>query len=130
MTDEEKDTLIRYRITKAKDTYREISLLISHQLWNTAVNRLYYSCYYAVSALLIKHSIQAQTHAGVRRMFGLHFIRPGTVSKELGKFYSNLFDKRQTGDYEDFIDHTQEDVEALVQPAQRLIQKIEALINE
>lgn len=130
MTNEEKNTLIHYRITKAKDTYREISLLVSHQLWNTAVNRLYYACYYAVSALLIKHSIQAHTHTGVRRMFGLHFVKPGTVSKELGKFYSNLFDKRQTGDYEDFLDHTQEDVEALVQPAQKLIQEIEALINE
>ena len=130
MTDDEKRALIDYRITKAKDTYREIDLLVSHQLWNTAVNRLYYACYYAVSALLIKHGIQANTHAGVRRMFGLHFVKPGAANKELGKFYSNLFDKRQTGDYEDFLDHTQEDVEALVQPAQQLILEMEALINK
>jgi uncharacterized protein (UPF0332 family) len=129
MTDEEKKALIQYRITKAKDTYCEIALLIDHQLWNTAINRLYYACYYAVSALLIKYDVQAQTHAGTRRMFGLNFIKPRIVSQASGKLYSNLFDKRQTGDYEDFIDHTQEDVEALVQPAQKLIQEIELLLN-
>ena len=104
-------------------------MLVDNQLWNTAVNRLYYACYYAVSALLIKHDIQAQTHAGTRRMFGLHFIRSGSISKESGKFYSNLFDKRQTGDYEDFLDHTREDVESLIQPAQKLIQEIEELLD-
>jgi hypothetical protein len=36
-------------------------------------------------------------------------------------FYSSLFNKRQTGDYEDFLDHNQEDVEALVEPARSLI---------
>lgn len=128
MTEEEKRALVHYRMGKARDTYQEIKLLVDNQLWNTTINRLYYACYYAVSALLIKHDIQAQTHAGTRRMFGLHFIKPGTISKESGKFYSNLFDKRQTGDYEDFLDHTQEDVEALVQPAQELIQQIEALV--
>lgn len=44
--------------------------------------------------------------------------------------YSNLFDKRQTGDYEDFLDHTREDVDAPVQPAQQLILEVEALINK
>jgi len=129
MTEEEKKALIQYRITKAKDTYREIALLIDHQLWNTAINRLYYACYYAVTALLVKYDIQTQTHAGTRRMFGLHFIKPKIVSQASGKLYSNLFDKRQTSDYEDFIDHNREDVEALVEPAQRLIQEVEKLLT-
>ena len=129
MKDEEKQALVHYRITKAKETISEVSTLVDHQFWNTAVNRLYYACYYAVSALLIENNIQAQTHAEARRMFGLHFIKAGIIDQELGKFYSNLFNKRQTGDYEDFLDHTREDVEALVQPAQTLIQEIEALLN-
>ena len=37
-------------------------------------------------------------------MFGLHFIKTKLISKDLGKFFSNIFNMRQTGDYDDFID--------------------------
>ncbi len=113
MKKKERQALVQYRISKARETFEEIATLSEHRFWNTAVNRLYYACYYAVSALLIDTNIQVQTHTGARRMFGLHFIKTGVISQELGKFYSSLFNKRQTGDYEDFLDHNQEDAEAL-----------------
>jgi uncharacterized protein (UPF0332 family) len=128
MKEEERQALVKYRFSKAKETFEEIATLSEHKFWNTAVNRLYYACYYAVSALLIDRNIQAQTHTGTRRMFGLHFIKTGVIDQELGKFYSSLFNKRQTGDYEDFLDHNQEDVEALVEPARSLIYTVEALL--
>jgi uncharacterized protein (UPF0332 family) len=36
-------------------------------------------------------------------MFGLHFVQKGIVSKDDGRFFSDLYDRRQTGDYDDFI---------------------------
>jgi uncharacterized protein (UPF0332 family) len=36
-------------------------------------------------------------------MFGFHFIQTGLVSKEDGRLFSDLFDRRQTGDYDDFV---------------------------
>ncbi len=36
-------------------------------------------------------------------MFGLHFIKTGLINAELGKFYSDISDKRQIGDYDDFV---------------------------
>ncbi|MGB3781248.1 MAG: HEPN domain-containing protein [Tunicatimonas sp.] len=130
MKEEERQALVQYRINKAKETFEEIATLSEHRFWNTAVNRMYYACYYAVSALLIDRNIQVQTHTGARRMFGLHFIKTGVIDQELGKFYSSLFNKRQTGDYEDFLDHDQEDVEALIKPARSLIDTIEALLTK
>ncbi len=130
MKEEERQALVQYRINKAKETFEEIATLSEHRFWNTAVNRMYYACYYAVSALLIDRNIQVQTHTGARRMFGLHFIKTGVIDQELGKFYSSLFNKRQTGDYEDFLDHDQEDVEALIKPARSLINTIEALLTK
>lgn len=94
MKEEERKELVEYRFSKAKKTLEEVDLHIENELWNTAVNRLYYACYYAVSALLLKNKIKAQTHAGVRQMFGSHFIKPGVISKDLGKYYSDIFDKR------------------------------------
>ena len=129
MTKEEKNELVIYRIAKARDTFRELDLLVSNQLWNTAVNRLYYACYYAVIALLINNEINTNTHAGVRQLFGLHYIKTGIVEQDLGKFYSRLFDLRRTGDYDDFIDFSEEDVLDLLQPANELIIRIEILLS-
>lgn len=106
----------------------EINLHLSHEFWNTAINRLYYACFYAVSALLLSRDIQARSHAGVRQMFGLHFIKTDLVDKELGKFYSDLFDKRQISDYDDYIEITKEEVIEFIAPANQLISKIEDLI--
>jgi uncharacterized protein (UPF0332 family) len=129
MNDLERLELVQYRIAKARDTFKEVALHIENELWNTAVNRLYYACYYAVIALLIQHEIEANTHAGVRQMFGLHFIKTGIIGKELGKFYSDIFDMRQTGDYEDFVDFDEEDVLDLLKPANELISAVEKLLS-
>ncbi|MEO6837948.1 MAG: HEPN domain-containing protein [Ginsengibacter sp.] len=129
MTKRERHELVIYRITKSRNTFAEIDLLIENMLWNTAVNRLYYACYYAVIALLIDCKIETLTHAGARQMFGLHFIKTGIIEKDLGKFYSRLFDLRQTGDYDDFIDFSKDQVLDLLQPAERLITVIESILR-
>ncbi len=130
MKQDERQELVNYRISKAKDTIQEIEILIQNKLWNTAINRLYYACYYAVSALLANNDINAQTNAGARQMFGLHFIKKEVISKDLGKFYSDIFDKRQTGDYNDFIDYSEEDVLGLYEPAKKLILRIDNLLED
>jgi uncharacterized protein (UPF0332 family) len=129
MNDKDRKDLIRYRISKAKDTFKEVEFLVQSEYWNTAVNRLYYACYYAVIALLLSKEIKATTHAGVRQMFGLHFIKTEKLDKELGKFYSDIFDMRQSGDYGDYIEFSREDVLDLLSPAKNLITSIEEMLN-
>jgi len=130
VTDQDRKELVEYRINRAKATFDEVHLHVSNELWNTAVNRLYYSCYYAVIALLISRKISTQTHAGVRQMFGLHFVKNGLIDKELGKFYSDIFDKRQTGDYDDFISFSKDEVESMIEPAKMLIASIGKIIHD
>lgn len=45
--------LADYRLAKARETLAEVSLHIQNELWSTAINRLYYACFYATTALLI-----------------------------------------------------------------------------
>lgn len=130
MTEQERIDLVTYRIKRAKETFEEVSSHIENKLWNTAVNRLYYACFYAVSALLINQEIRASTHSGVRQMLGLHFIKAGLISQELGKFYSDIFDMRQSGDYGDYIDFSEADVLDLLNPSGRLITRIEHLLKD
>ena len=74
--------------------------------------------------------IEAKTHAGVRQMLGLHFIRTGKLSVEAGNIYSNLFSKRQSGDYDVFIYFDQNTTNTLYPQAENFIDSIEKLIDE
>ena len=129
MTENEKQELINYRMSRVDETLKEVDFLVDNRLYNTAVNRLYYACFYAVSSLLVKNEIKAHKHAGVRQMFGLHFVSKGLVDKRLARFYTDLYDKRQTSDYDDFIDFTKEDVLSLIPTAKELIGEIKKLLE-
>lgn len=128
MTEEERDELVKYRIQKAEDTIKEIEPLTQQGFYNTAVNRLYYSCFYAVTALLVHHEIGTTTHSGVRNKFGHYFIKKGVISQKIGKAYSKLFNMRLTSDYGDFFDYAEEDVVDMLPDAQELIMEIKNLI--
>ncbi len=128
MNPQERQELVEYRIHKARETYNEIALHIENKLWSTAVNRLYYACYYAVIALLIDKQIQPQTHTGVRQMFGLHFVKTGIIDSQTGKFFSDIYDMRQTGDYDDYVTFEKDDVLDLLEPANNLITQAELLL--
>ncbi|MDX1943079.1 MAG: HEPN domain-containing protein [Saprospiraceae bacterium] len=128
MKEHTREDLIHYRIERARETLEEVETLIELRFWNTAVNRLYYACFYAVSALLLQENIKAQTHAGVRQMLGLHFIQTNKLSRDLGRFYSDLYDKRQTGDYDDFVEFDEATVLDLLQSAREFVTAVKSLI--
>ena len=90
---------------------------------------MYYGCFYAVGAILVKRGIDVSSHSGSRQKFGQLFIQPGQISKELGKHYSDLFEKRQKGDYNDFFDFDEETVLRLYQPSVDFINEIERLMD-
>ncbi len=128
MTDKERKDIVVYRLEKANNSLLEVELLLENAMHNAAVNRLYYACFYAVTAILIHNKIASETHSGVRQMLGLHFIKTGRIKPELGKFYSQLFNKRQSGDYDDFVEYSHKDIIELIPLAKKLIKAIEKLI--
>jgi len=125
LTEEERNVLVTYRIQRAKETLLEADNLIKDSFFNAAVNRLYYACYYAVIALLIKNGINAQTHQGVIQMFSLHFISNNKIDKRHSIFYGKLFNSRISGDYDDFVQYDNEMVTTLRPQAEKFISAIE-----
>ena len=125
LTDEERNLLKIYRLQRSKETLAEADKLIEAGFFNAAVNRLYYACYYAVIALLIKNNIVAQTHQGVKQMFSLHFIANNKIGKQHSVFYGRLFNDRMSGDYDDFVYFNNETVAAMRQQAAEFISIIE-----
>lgn len=116
---------INYRFQRAKATYEEALILAREERWNAVINRLYYACFYAVIALLLKNNIETQTHDGVRTQFGLNFVKTGIIDKEMGRLFSKLFDFRQKGDYGDMFDFDEEITKPLLEKVKIFIEIIE-----
>ncbi len=122
---------INYRFQRAKQTYEEALILAREERWNAVINRLYYACFYAVIALLLKNNIETQSHDGARTQFGLNFIKKGLFDKEMGKLFSKLFDYRQKGDYGDMFDFDEEFTRPLIYKVRLFIESIEKeVLNE
>lgn len=66
---------VKYRLEKAEETYEVALLLVREKKWNSAVNRFYYACFYAISALLVQSEIETKSHSGVKTQFFLKFIK-------------------------------------------------------
>ena len=130
MKESEKEEYINYRLEKAHETLRAAKILVENKLWNSVVNRLYYASFYAINSLLLKSEIISQTHSNVKSQFSLNFIKTGLIDKKYGKLYSDLFDWRQKGDYNDFFDLEEEAVVNLIEPVEELIKIIEDLIKK
>jgi len=78
-----KKDLIRYRLNRARDTFDDARILADKEKWNSTINRLYYSAYYAVIALLLDSDLKPTTHNGTKSYFSEYFIKKGQVSLHL-----------------------------------------------
>ena len=103
MTIDNRAEYINYRFRRAEEALEEALILAEKGKWNAVVNRLYYSCFYAVIALLLKNDIETHSHDGTRTQFSLYFVKTDKIDKKYGKLLTRLFDFRQKGDYGDLF---------------------------
>ena len=94
---------VRYRMERSEEALEDARILADAGRWNACVNRLFYSCFYAVSALLVRHGLSLSKHTGARSLFNKNFVKTGIVTKDLAQVYNDLFERRQEGDYVDFV---------------------------
>ena len=130
LSQEERRAVVEFRVEKAFRAYEQAKGVLGLKYWETIANRLYYAAYNAVSALLIANGDTAQTHSGVIHLFGLHFIKTGIISSDMGRLYHNLFTMRQTGDYDDTYGLTEQDVLPYVEPTGQLIEQVSTLAKQ
>lgn len=124
------DNYIKYRIKRAKETYEDARFLAERESWNSCLNRLYYSVFYAVIAILLKKGIEVKSHSGVKHKLGEELVKKGLISKDLAKIYGLLFDFRHKGDYDDLFEFDKDKVVPFFSPVNELIEIIENLIFE
>lgn len=64
MTADERQAVIAFRIEKSDEAYSDVLKSMGFGMFSTAANRLYYSFYYAASALLLSKGVETHRHSG------------------------------------------------------------------
>lgn len=127
MTDD-RGALIRYRLERAVEALDEATVLLDAKHANACVSRLYYACFYAVTALLLSEGSGSSKHSGVRALFDREWVKSGRVPRELGRFYRRLFESRQESDYADLISYDEQAVRPWLEEAGSFVEAITARI--
>lgn len=129
LNDEERKIIVGLEIEKSRRTFAEIEILRQASLWDNIANRLYYSAFHAVSALLINDGHPVGTHQGAVVMLHQHYVKTGILSKNDGAFYSQLQTLREKADYNCTYYATEEDTASRIAETAAFIDKVVGLIG-
>ena len=112
---------IQYRIQRSDEFFKDAQLLAENNRWQSCVNRLYYSSFHLIDALLSLDGISAKTHEGLKTKFLQLYIKSEKIELVLGKLYTKLLDWRHESDYSVFVEFDRDEVLPLIQQVENLI---------
>ncbi|MEO8171571.1 MAG: HEPN domain-containing protein [Sediminibacterium sp.] len=124
-----KSQSIELKLAKAKSLLEEVGVLMEHHFYDTAINRLYYSCFHATKALLLTRDLVPKTHSGVIALLHQHFVQNGSFDFEQASFFSRLMQERIDDDYNDFVITNKDEVMEFVAPAKEYVRYVERLVQ-
>lgn len=128
-TEEQRAEVVRYWWSKAEESLASAQRELEAGAYTFAMNRLYYAAFYAVSAALLERQLSFVKHTGVRATFHREFIKTGLLDMNWGKFYDQLFEDRQEGDYVALIAFDQEYVEAQLVRCTQFLDELRPLLS-
>lgn len=94
-----------------------------------AINRAYYACFYAASAVLLREGEKFSKHTGVRAAVHRSLVKTGKIDTSLGRFYDLVFQSRQRGDYQELVEFSSEEAEELISQAEGFVEKMRGLLK-
>lgn len=75
---------IRALKRKASEALSDAEVLLERGSEEAVINRSYYAVFSTARTALLLKDESPNTHAGVIRRFGYHFVRTGRISEEIG----------------------------------------------
>jgi uncharacterized protein (UPF0332 family) len=119
----------RFWLERAHRTIAEAKVMAANGWWDTCASRLYYACFYALSALFKQSGLPTSKHSGVRSLFFLHYVKTGKVSNEMGDLFRDLFEARREGDYDPRQGFDAAHVSAWIGQTEKFIETIEIIFE-
>jgi len=129
LTEEEKQTLVKYRLDRANESIKAAQLLFENKLFISAMNRIYYSMFYSVQALLVLNEKAFSKHGQVKGYFNKEFIKSGIFPKQFGKLFNAVFEYRQKFDYVDLLIPEEKLISDYIIEARKFIDQISSFLD-
>jgi uncharacterized protein (UPF0332 family) len=124
----DKSDIILYRIEQAKRTLTDIEVLVQNNLYNIAVNRIYYGMFYMLLALALKYDFKTSKHQQLLGWFNRNFIKTGKIDLAFGKIVNDAFENRSDSDYGVFVEFSKDDVSTMLKDMKSFIRELEKYI--
>lgn len=121
--------VVDYWVEKANDSLNAARDDLKAGRFSFSVNRIYYACFYVVSAVLLQKGLKFKKHSGVRAAFHRHIVKTGLIRREHGQFYDEIVEARQRGDYIELIRFEKEQVEKWLKQAGQFVKQVKSLIK-
>ncbi len=121
--------IIKLRLQKAKGLLLQVEPLMKLEFYTTVINRLYYSCFHATTALLLTKDIMAKTHKGVANMLHHQFVNVGEFEPSKAAFFGDLLKERIRDDYNEFLIMDDEEIIEFIEPAFEYVEYVSKLIE-
>lgn len=125
----QKEEFVKYWIEKSIESLSAAEDELKAGRLSFSVNRIYYACFYIVSALLFQKGLKFKKHSGVKASLHKNLVKQRLISEEEGRFYDKLFEARQRGDYIEFVHFEKQQVEGWLQKGREFVKKVKSLIN-
>jgi uncharacterized protein (UPF0332 family) len=124
MTGNAVKALVDYRMEKSRESIEAARVMVREKMLAFAMNRIYYSMFYSVLALLGKRSISFSKHGQVKGYFNREFIKSGLLPIDMGRLYNKAFEYRQKFDYIDFAIPEEDMVIEYIEKAELFVNSI------
>lgn len=129
INENERSSLMNYRLEQARETIELAQFLIESNRFVVAVNRIYYGLFYAVTALAVKYGYDTSKHGQLIGWFNKEFIASNKIDKKYGRILRIAYQNRTKGDYDAYIDFTKEEVVSMHTDMKDFINEIDSLIR-
>ncbi|MCX5828475.1 MAG: HEPN domain-containing protein [Deltaproteobacteria bacterium] len=130
-TDEKQKLLALHRLQQATESIEEAHYLFKGgKSLRSVANRVYYGMFYAVLALLIYEPYASSKHSGVLAYFNKRFVKSKIFSESMGRSLNKAFELRQRGDYREYFELANDQVEPLLNEASQFVASIRKYLDE
>ena len=94
-----------------------------------SVSRAYYAVLHAAKAALHLYGVTAESHSGVRSMFGLHIVKTGLIEPEWSAEIGRSEGKRIASDYDAKLHFDEQDAREACHRADAFLNRIHPLLT-
>jgi len=130
MKEKDFEELISYRMERSREAFKAAAIMFENGMLISSMNRIYFSMFYDVQALLVLNGVSFSKHGQVKGYFNSMFIKSGILPVDMGRLYNKAFEYRQKFDYVDYAFPDADMVSDYIEKANIFISRIDDYLKK